>query len=206
MENAKMKKTAVVIDRILKILQRVAIICGIIYFIFIVLALFLGEKIAANMTDMNVVSAVSLGQLRLTLKDDSSLLNESALKTSLAISLPFVAISIAICVYAIGIIRKVLEPMKEGRPFDKGISQMMKKLAWVTLVGGAIIQVGGSITKIAEVKAYDLAAFFSENAITGYQLNYVIDLNFIITACVLFLLSYVFRYGEELQRESDETL
>lgn len=200
MENSKMMKTAVVIDRILKILQRVAIVCGIIYLIFMTLALLFGEKIVAS------TNVVSLGQLRLILKDDSSLLNESALKTGLSISLAFVAISIAICVYAIEIIRKVLEPMKEGRPFDKGISQMMKKLAWVVLAGGAIVRVGGCITMIAEIKAYDLTAFFAESAITGYRLNYVIDLNFIVTACVLFLLSYVFRYGEELQRESDETL
>lgn len=199
MENAKMIKTAVVIDRILKILQRVAIVCGIIYLIVMTLALLFDKEMTPGM------DVVSLGQLRLILKDDS-LLNESALKTGLAISLVFVAISIAICVYAIGIIRKVLEPMKEGRPFDKGISQIMKKLAWVALIGGAIVRVGACITMIMEIKAYDLTAFFAESAITGYRLNYVIDLNFIVTACVLFLLSYVFRYGEELQRESDETL
>lgn len=199
MENSKMKKTAVVIDRILKILQGVAIVCGIIYLIVMALALLFDKEMIPGM------DVVSLGQLRLILKDDSPL-NESALKTSLAVSLVFVAISIAICVYAIEIIRKVLEPMKEGRPFDKGISQIMKKLAWVVLAGGAIVRVGGCITMIMEIKAYDLAAFFAESAITGYRLNYVIDLNFIVTACVLFLLSYVFRYGEELQRESDETL
>ncbi len=104
------------------------------------------------------------------------------------------------------IIRKVLAPMKEGRPFDQGISQMIKKLAWVVLAGGAIVRIGGCITMMIEIKAYDLTAFFAESAIEGYRLNYVVDLNFIITACVLFLLSYVFRYGEELQRESDETL
>lgn len=200
MENAKMIKTAVVIDRILKILQRVAIVCGIIYLIVMALALLFEKEMTPGM------NVVSLGQLRLILKDDPSLLNESALKTGLAISLVFVAISIAICVYAIGIIRKVLEPMKEGRPFDKGISQIIKRLAWVVLIGGAIVRVGACITMIMEIKAYDLAAFFAESAITGYRLNYVIDLNFIVTACVLFLLSYVFRYGEELQRESDETL
>ena len=200
MENTKMMKTAVVIDRILKILQGVAIVCGILYLIVMALALFFGEKM---ITDMN---AVSLGQLKLTLKDDSALLNESALKIGLAISLVYGTISLAICVYAVGIIRKVLEPMKEGRPFDKGISQMIKKLAWVVLAGGAIVRGGGCITMIAEMKAYDLAAFFSESTVTGFNFNYVIDLNFIVTAGVFFLLSYVFRYGEELQRESDETL
>lgn len=199
MENAKMRKTAVVIDKILKILKGTAAVCSGVCLVFAVLTLFLGEKIVAH------ADIVSLGPLRLTLKDGFSLLNESVMKTGLTISLVFSAISLVICVYGIGLIRRVLEPVKEGRPFDKGISETIKKLAWVALIGGAVIQICESITKIAEIKAYDFAAFFSET-VTGLSFNGMIDCGFIVTACVLFLLSYVFRYGEELQRESDETL
>ena len=39
MENAKMRKTAVVMDKILKVLQGVAAACGIVYLIFTVLTL-----------------------------------------------------------------------------------------------------------------------------------------------------------------------
>ncbi|MDE5679731.1 MAG: DUF2975 domain-containing protein [Lachnospiraceae bacterium] len=200
MENSKMMKTAAVIDRILKILKETAIVCSVICLVFAVLTLLFGEKIVAH------VDIVSIGPLRLTLKNGSSLLKESALKTGLTLSLVFAAISLAICVYGIRLIRKVLEPMKEGRPFDKGISETIKKLAWVALIGGAIIQVCGSITKIAEIKAYDFSAFFAETVVTGLSFNGMIDCSFVVTACVLFLLSYVFRYGEELQQESDETL
>lgn len=199
MENSKMMKTAAVIDRILKILKGAAAVCSVICLVFAVLTLFLGEKIVAR------ANLVSLGPLRLTLRDGSLLLNESALKIGLTISLVFAATSLAICIYGIKLIRKVLEPMKEGRPFDKGISETIKKLAWVALIGGAIIQICESITKIAEIKAYDFAAFFS-GTVTGLSFNGMIDCGFIVTACVLFLLSYVFRYGEELQQESDETL
>jgi len=39
MENEKMRKTAVVTDKILKVLQGVAAACGIVYLIFTVLTL-----------------------------------------------------------------------------------------------------------------------------------------------------------------------
>ena len=43
-------------------------------------------------------------------------------------------------------------------------------------------------------------------AVESVMYNYSIRLWFVAVALVLFFLSYVFRYGEDLQRESDETL
>ncbi len=43
-------------------------------------------------------------------------------------------------------------------------------------------------------------------AISAVIYDYSLDLWFAIAARILFFLSCVFRYGEELQRESDETL
>lgn len=200
MENAKMIKTAVVMDRILKVLQGVAAACGIVYLVFTALTLFLGEKIVA------AANSISLGPMKLMLKDSSLLLHKTAWKTSLSISFIFGAMVLAVIFYCIGLIRKVLEPIKEGRPFHTGISKTIKKLAWVALIGGAIVRACQTIAEIAEIRAYEFTAFFNENVFTDYSFNYMIDLNFIVTACVLFFLSYVFRYGEELQRESDETL
>lgn len=39
-----------------------------------------------------------------------------------------------------------------------------------------------------------------------YTANYALDGTFILVAALLFLFSFVFQYGEELQRLSDETL
>ncbi len=200
MENAKMRKTAVVMDKILKVIQGIAAACGIVYLIFIALTLLLGEKMVA------AANSISLGPLKLMLKDDFTLLNPSTWKISTAIGLVFGTVALAVVVYAIRLIRKVLEPMKEGRPFHTGVSNMIKKLAWVALLGGAVVRVSQTAAEIAEIKACEFTVLFNENVFTDYSFNYMIDINFIVTACVLFFLSYVFRYGEELQRESDETL
>ena len=42
--------------------------------------------------------------------------------------------------------------------------------------------------------------------VTGWTYNASFDMSFLAFAFVLFLLSYIFRYGAQLQQESDETL
>jgi hypothetical protein len=42
--------------------------------------------------------------------------------------------------------------------------------------------------------------------VKSVHVNVHLELGFILLAMALFLMSYIFRYGEELQRESDETL
>lgn len=53
---------------------------------------------------------------------------------------------------------------------------------------------------------YDVASLLVSEKILHVTVNFNIDLSFIIVAAVLLLMSYVFRYGEELQLMSDETL
>jgi hypothetical protein len=92
------------------------------------------------------------------------------------------------------------------KPFEYGISGKLKMLGWVMLVGGAVLEgmklIGGSLL----LHAYDYATFWNAERISGYQFHYSVNGSYLVLACVLFLLSYIFRYGEELQRESDETL
>jgi hypothetical protein len=51
-----------------------------------------------------------------------------------------------------------------------------------------------------------VTALFNTSVVTGYTYNGISDVSFLAIAVVLFLLSYIFQYGENLQRESDETL
>jgi hypothetical protein len=96
--------------------------------------------------------------------------------------------------------------MKEGRPFEVGVSKILRKLAWVTLIGGAVSEAATIIASHVEVRAFDFPALFNSSAVTGYTFNRTFDFSFIVGAVILFLLSYIFRYGEQLQRDSDETL
>ena len=59
---------------------------------------------------------------------------------------------------------------------------------------------------VAELKAYDLSFLKSASLVESISYNYRMDLWFVWAALLVFFLSYVFRCGERLQRESDETL
>ena len=53
---------------------------------------------------------------------------------------------------------------------------------------------------------YNLNELFLSDKVTGVSVTYSCDLSFLIYALVLFLMSFIFQYGSELQKLSDETL
>lgn len=201
MENAKLARTSVVLDRILKILQGFMIAGILISLIFIPLTLIFGEKVIAD------ASTLDLGNLSLKLNGDfREYLDLAATKRFIIVSLLSAAVGCGVGWYCTKVFRSILAPMKEGRPFDAGIADRIRTLGWAVLIGGAVGEVFHAISQVLELKAYDLS-FLANDALTAsMEYDYSIEPWFIFTALILFFLSYIFRYGEALQRESDETL
>jgi len=107
---------------------------------------------------------------------------------------------------ALRIIRRILAPMKDGQPFDNAVSVNLKNLAWIILGGGVVSQLLGMASGILMYKAYDFSALFLSDKITGVALNLEMDLTCVLVFAILYMLGCVFQYGEELQKQSDETL
>ena len=55
-------------------------------------------------------------------------------------------------------------------------------------------------------RAYEVQNLFIRDKIIECRLEPQVHLEFILIAFVFFLMSYIFRYGAELQKQSDETL
>lgn len=104
------------------------------------------------------------------------------------------------------ILRQILEPMKNGQPFDGSIAQQMKKLCWLTVGGGVCSQLTGMAAGILMYKAFDFSTLFLNEKITHVTMNMEWDFGFVALALIWYMLSCIFRYGEELQKQSDETL
>ncbi len=201
MDNPKLTRSASVIDRILKILQGFAIAGVIVSAIFIPLTAILGEKIIAN------ASLLQLGVLKLTLAGDpSAYLNIPNIKVSIIVSLIGAILIAGTTWYCLRVLREILAPMKAGTPFAAGISGKIRKLAWTVLIGGAIVEIGRTVAMIYETRAYQLERLLNTDCFSSVSYDYSISLWFVVTALILFFLSYVFRSGEALQKESDETL
>ena len=106
----------------------------------------------------------------------------------------------------VGYIREILNPMKEEKPFDSIVSTNLKKLAKLSINLGIFYNIIILSEQILAVFVYDLPGLLISEKITHVGGMFHIDLTFLIYWAILLLLSYVFRYGEQLQQLSDETL
>ena len=201
MENTKLMRSAGVIDRLLKILQGFAVAGVIVCVIFIPLTAILGEKIIAN------ASRLQFGVLDLTLAGDpAAWLDIPNIKTCIIVMLVGTILAAAAAWYCLRVLREILVPMKAGRPFAPGISGKIRKLAWSVLIGGGVAEMSGVLAEVFETRAYHMERLLNMDRIASVAYNFDADLWFLAAALVLFFLSFIFRYGEELQREVDETL
>jgi len=106
----------------------------------------------------------------------------------------------------VGYVREILRPMTEEKPFDSIVSTNLKKLAKLSINLGILGNIIILSEQIMSVFVYDLPGLLISEKITHVGGMFNVDLTFLIYWAILLLLSYVFRYGEELQRLSDETL
>ena len=199
MNNSKIIKSSKIIDRILRILQGFMIAFAAVSVIFIILSFAVGEKIVQD------ASFIELGNLTLYLSD-GAIPAYPALRQGIVISLVTIIFMVAAGWYLLHVIRQILKPMKDGRPFETGVSSKVRKLAWTTLIGGAIIEACRVFGIIAELNAYDFGLLLNPGTVLKYSYNYSFNISFVVIAGILFFLSLCFRYGESLQQESDETL
>ena len=148
---------------------------------------------------------VEIGSLELTLAEGIAPMEDRVLLyVAVEIALTLVILFITrLCVLCV---RSILQPMKEGLPFHDTVCRSLKKMAKYTLVLG----IAGNAIKLSStlmlVREYDLLRLLLSDKVTHVTFNESFDLGFLVIAAALLLLSYVFRYGQELQQLSDETL
>ena len=108
--------------------------------------------------------------------------------------------------YGIRFLRKILSPVKEGRPFDADVVLNLKKLAWVILIGGSVIQLLGILQRVLLINALPMDVIFSSPAIESVEYVFTMNFGFVWVFCLIRFLAQIFAYGTQLQLESDETL
>lgn len=198
----KITKSAKVVDKILKIVQGFLIAFIIVSLIFIPLTLILGERIVVDGEQ-----SLKIGVLSFAFSGDlKNFIDFGQFKLSIILMLVTSAVACGAGWFCLRVLRSVLAPMKEGEPFARGIASKIRTLGWTSLIGGGLIEIGRTLVEVFELNSYDLDALFVHGPITGVEARFTIDLWFVVLALVLFFLSYVFRCGEDLQREVDELL
>lgn len=203
MKNNTLANTARIVDRILKILQGFLIAGVIVCAVFIPLIAIFGEKMisSADTLDMDCVRITFRGNFE-------DYLDSDRLKLCLIAMLASTILALAAGWYCLRVLRQVLVPMKQGEPFAAGISGLLRKLGWTVLVGGFLVEAGLRLSEIFYLRAYRVAELFNHPSVESVRVagNTPVHPWFLYAGLLLFFLSFVFRYGEELQKESDETL
>ena len=151
-------------------------------------------------------TTLTLGSVALEL-NDGVLPNQQLQIWRILIGLSAACIILVVIFYAIKIVKKILLPMKEGRPFDESVSKSIRNLGTLVLCGGLVIQIAENVGEFILVQNFvNLMELFKDGVVNRININFTFSLTFLFIAFILYLLSYVFEYGQDLQRESDETL
>lgn len=201
----QLSKTAKTLDIVFRVAQIVASIALVSCIVVIVI---LGAALIFDL-DPDMVGTgfdvLEIGPLELTLSQSTAPTPQQVMTQMLILTVTALIAIVAIRMY-LQCIRAILRPMKEGLPFHNTISTNLKKLAWLEIVIG----VAGNILFMIEfaLNAWlcDIPSLFDSSRVTHVMMDYEADLSFLLMAGVLFLLSYIFRYGEQLQQLEDETL
>lgn len=199
MDNKKMIATAGHLDTVLRIVEGFMKAFAIVFAVFVVLMKIFKEKMVAG------AFSLDLDFIKLHLAGQYGEITGFVLNHIDMILITGCLGCIAIR-YGIGFLRKILAPVKEGRPFDADVIVNLKKIAWVILIGGGLIQLLGIAERVLLVKALPMDMIFSSPAIESVEYVFTMDFGFVWMFCVVRFLALIFEYGRRLQQESDETL
>lgn len=201
----KMKSTAAKLDKLFRILHVCTAIAAIaaLVGIAIILAAFVFH-ISPDAIGTGY-SSIDIGFLTLNIAPQYTP-DKQAMLLVVAAELVFAFVLALACRRFIDCLRRILSPMIQGEPFQAAASRNLTDLAKLSIVIGILVNAAVLTSQAMTVFALNLPELLISEKITHIQGSFTADFSFLVFSAVLFLLSYVFRYGEELQQLSDETL
>ena len=153
----------------------------------------------------NVEETLSFGPVTITRITDGVLAPEWVrLGVFEVVLLAFVGLVVGYLI--LRVLERILQPMSQGQPFSENVALDIKKLAWISLIGGFVLEVAKIVGIALTFGRQDLMVYFNPAMVSKVELKYTLNVWFIWLFALLMLMSYVFDYGRQLQQLSDETL
>ena len=183
----KLTRTARVINNVLTVVLWITIAS----FVFMVPA----QYMAVTGGDMAEGGWMRIGGVTVNLSD----MSQGAAVRAWAISSVLYGIMTAALCVGIVMLRRIIKPMRDGKPFDSAVSERLRRLGWYSLICGVI-------SALYELfgKNIVMRLIMPESGTVSVEHN--VNIWLFLIASLIYLFSYIFRYGEELQQLSDETL
>ena len=200
MDNNKMARVAKNFDTFAKVGDKIAVAAGIVCAVTAILTLIFGNK----MFEAGTVT-LDLDFVKFHLSSDTYV-NMQFMKFYVCAATLGGSVLCFLLSYVCKVLGVILAPMKMGRPFEKGTSKHLRKVGYAVLIGGLLSEVIGIIARVLLINAYSIDELFTSTAISKIEFVLTMNFDFVLIACVIFFLSYIFAYGQVLQQDSDETL
>ena len=195
-------KSKDLLKKMCSVLKVVRQVCLISFALSIGLSLFY----AFNKDVYNTLfGSIRIDFLQLIFKDDTALH-----KDSMSMWLPLILLIIAILIFiiykSIQTIESICKIAMDHTPFDVRVANHIKNLAKYTLAGGIVFNILEvcRVMYFKQIINFDL--LFNTKYVTQINFGIRLHLSFLVFAALIYLLSYIFRYGQELQQLNDETL
>ncbi len=195
---AKMKKIARVLDALCRVLFWMNLVFGVLLAALNAALLTFGPEL---LEVTGIRGEIILGH-SVSIQTPSGVLNQMDEVVPWLLGSLGIFLAVGVSCWVLRVIRHILAPMKEGRPFDARISGRFRLLGWLSIGLGLASNLCALLLNrwaAWSLKELDLVS-------EELNLEFVLDGSFLVFALLLFLFSYIFRYGEELQKLSDETL
>ena len=199
----KLSKTAKTLAKIMKVLRGICIGFAIACAVLLVIGLVLPDSMYGSFVNLGD-QVIDLGNLRLELS--RAIEPTGSIRLIACAELVAALISLGLGAAGLHLLYNIFSPMAEARPFDESVAVNLKKLAWLSLVAVVAYLMLGGVAAMLEMRLYDINQLFAPDLVKSVTIEGSANLSMLLIPAVLFLLSYVFKYGEELQRQSDETL
>ncbi len=151
------------------------------------------------------VTGVALGNVDFTFAQPIILDHAFEAVETITVMVAAVITIVATC-YIIRILRNILKPMMQGTPFDGSVSKEIRKLGIAVIVAGLVTDIAESIGNTVILMRTGLLDVVISEKVSNVMVSSSIDADAILVGILVILLSYVFRHGEELQQQADETL
>lgn len=149
--------------------------------------------------------SIRIDYLQLIFNDDLAL-NKDKMSMWLPLIFLITAIFVFIIYKAVQTIESICTIAMDHTPFDVRVANHIKNLAKYILAGGIVFNILEvcQVMYFKQIINFDL--LFNTKYVTQINFGIRLHLSFLVFAALIYLLSYIFRYGQELQQLSDETL
>ncbi len=203
MDWQKMMKTANWLDVFLKTLQRILIIALAVSVLVLSLISIIGTVNPEAM--IGDYAVIDVGEIAFELVPGQTPDSGSMIKYMWMMILPAAALG-GVLFYCIRCFRKILSSMKAGEPFYADAVKDLRKCSYAVLAFGVIDYLADAVNTLFVMQHFDIASFLNKSVVSSVTVKHTLDLTFLLVFFVLRLMSYLFAYGVELQKLSDETL